>query len=378
VKLVHAADLHLGCSIRGLERCAEAPVGAACRATGRALSALVDLCIDEGAALLVLSGDLVDASARDHKVGLFFVREMLRLRDAAIRVFSVRGNHDAANRIVPSLLLPDNVVELGLDGPETVVVDQLGVALHGQSYRDRATTENLVSGYPRPIPEAVNIGVLHTSADGRVGHDTYAPCTVRLLRELGYDYWALGHVHEREVLCRDPAVVFPGNTQGRNMRERGPKGATIVSVEGSRVAGFEHRSLDVVRFCACEVDVSAAETFDDILGLVRSSLATLVDKGGEGRALAVRLVLEGAPGIGVLVSCSPERCLHWIREVARAVDEARLWIEQVWVRAGAPVFTEWMVCPSGTTLGHPGMNAGAATEFLGAPRHECRGSNRAV
>jgi DNA repair protein SbcD/Mre11 len=182
VKLVHAADVHLDGPICGLQAYGGAPVGAVRHATRRALTALVDLAIDERAALLLVSGDLIDANARYHETGSFLVREMLRLREAGIGVFTVRGNHDAASRIVPSLLLPDNVVELGLEGPETAVVDGLGIALHGQSYRERATTANLVSGYPPPVAHALNVGLLHTSADGREGHDAYAPCTVRMLR----------------------------------------------------------------------------------------------------------------------------------------------------------------------------------------------------
>jgi DNA repair protein SbcD/Mre11 len=354
VKLVHAADLHLDCPVRGLERYPGAPVRSACCATRRALSALVEITIAERAALLLLSGDLVDANARYHQTGLFLVREMLRLRDAGIRVFSVRGNHDAASRIVASLLLPDNVVELGLDGPETIVLDDLGVALHGQSYLDRATTVNLVAGYPHAVSGAVNIGLLHTSADGREGHDTYAPCTVRMLREIGYDYWALGHVHAREVLCSDPPIVFPGNVQGRSIRERGPKGATVVTLEDRRVVSLEHRSLDVVRFCGCEVDVSDARNLDDILDAVGHRLRALLgDDDSDDRVLAVRIVLEGMPGIGALLSCSPERCLHWIRATALEVGDARLWIEQVRARAGAPTCTEWIVGSADATAMAP-------------------------
>src|SRR5262249_25240669 len=158
------------------------------------------------------------------------------------------------SRIVSSLLLPDNVAPLGLSGPETVVLDSLGVAVHGQSYAERATTDNLAAAYPAPVVGAVNVGLLHTSADGREGHDPYAPCSVSTLRRLGYDYWALGHVHAREVLCRDPFIVFPGNVQGRSMRERGPKGATVITIERNRVARVEERALDGLRFCVAEVD----------------------------------------------------------------------------------------------------------------------------
>lgn len=65
--------------------------------------------------------------------------------------------------------------------------------------------------------------MLHTALTGRQGHAAYAPCSLEDLRSKHYDYWALGHVHEHEVVSEDPYVVFPGNTQGRTIREAGPK-----------------------------------------------------------------------------------------------------------------------------------------------------------
>ncbi len=344
MKFVHAADLHLDSPIRNLPRYDGAPVEAARGATRSALSRLVTLCVDEGVSMLLLAGDLVDAHGRDYKTGLFFVREMLRLRDSGILVFSVRGNHDAASRVVQCLLLPDNVTELGLDEPETIVVERLGVALHGQSYRERTTTENLASGYPRPVSGTLNVGILHTSATGREGHDTYAPCTLRELKRIGYDYWALGHVHAREVLCRAPHVVFPGNLQGRSMRERGPKGATLVTVEGMRVKDVEPKALDVLRFCVCEVDVAEAASFDAILEMTASALRRLLEHDdSEDRILVVRIMLDGSPGVGVLLARAPSRCLDPIRRLATGIGRGRIWVEQVLARSGAPLFCEWTV-----------------------------------
>src|SRR4051812_43429556 len=200
--IVHASDVHLDSPLRGLPEYPESPppIDAFRLATRRALTELVTLCVREGATLLLLAGDLVDASGRDHKTGLFFVEEMLRLREAGILVFSIRGNHDAASRVMKSLLLPDNVREFGLEAAETATLDSLGVAVHGRSYAEREALESFLPGYPLPVSGFLNVGLLHTSAEGREGHDPYAPCTRRALRNQGYDYFALGHVHTREVL----------------------------------------------------------------------------------------------------------------------------------------------------------------------------------
>jgi DNA repair protein SbcD/Mre11 len=341
VKFVHAADVHLDSPLYGLLRHEGAP-GGAMGATRRALAALVTLCIEEQASFLLLGGDLVDATGRDYKTGLFFVQEMLRLRDADIPVFSVRGNHDAESRVMTCLALPENVTELGLLGPETVVIDELGVAIHGQSYRERAATDNLAARYPPPIAGALNLGLLHTSVDGRPGHDTYAPCGVTTLRSLGYAYWALGHVHAREVLGREPWIVFPGNLQGRSLREAGPKGATVVTTAGGHIEKVEHRPLDVVRFSAAKIDVSEAASLDDILGRVVRELEPLLADDDE-RLHAVSVVLDGAPGVGALLSHAPEQCLRAVRHVARDLAPERLYVAEVWAEGAEPLQGGWSV-----------------------------------
>src|SRR5262249_3429109 len=146
-----------------------------------------------------------------------------------------------------SLRLPENVRELSVKKPETILFEDLGVAVHGQGFANRAVTEDLAASYPPARAGLVNVGVLHTSVDGREGHDAYAPTTLETLRSKGYDYWALGHVHKREVLSEDPWVVFPGNLQGRHAKETGPKGATLVTIASGRIAAVEHRPVDVVR-----------------------------------------------------------------------------------------------------------------------------------
>src|SRR5262245_22532176 len=204
MKFVHAADLHLDSPLRGLVRYDGAPVERMRAATRHALVNLVDLCLAEDAAFLLLAGDLFDGDWRDYGTGLFFLSEMARLRPAGIHVYLVRGNHDAASHVTRYLKLPEHVHELSWRRPETLVLEDRGVAIHGQSFATRAVTEDLATHYPDAIRDLLNVGLLHTCADGREGHERYAPCSVETLRNKGYDYWALGHVHAREVLARDP------------------------------------------------------------------------------------------------------------------------------------------------------------------------------
>ena len=118
-----------------------------------------------------------------------------------------------------------------------------------------------------------NVGVLHTALDGREGHAPYAPCTVDELVGRGYDYWALGHIHKRESANgnRHPRIEFPGNLQGRHMRESGARGCLLVTVDGSGQTVPEFRSLDVFRWEIVAVNAAAAESTADVLELVRAA-----------------------------------------------------------------------------------------------------------
>lgn len=301
MRFLHAADIHLDSALHGLERYEGAPVEEIRSATRRAFDNLIGLAIDEEVEFVLLAGDLYDGDWKDYNTGLYFVGCMEHLQEAGIRVFMVAGNHDAASQITKHLRLPDNVTMFSTRYPEKIVLDDLNVAIVGQGFATRAVTEDLSQSYPQGDPQLFNIGLLHTCLDGKPGHEPYAPCSVDGLRSKGYQYWALGHVHKREELSQDPWIIFPGNIQGRHIRETGPKGCTLVTVDNGDVVEVEHRDLDVMRWALCELDVTGAETVDDIYSLVRDQLQAGLDD-ADGRPVAVRLVLQG--------SCSAHRMLH--------------------------------------------------------------------
>lgn len=333
MKLVHAADLHLDSRLHGLASYTGAPVERLRAASRRALENLVELCIEESASLLLLAGDLYDGDWRDYSTGLFFTKQMAKLRDAGVQVAMIRGNHDAASQITKQLVLPDNVHELSYQAAETRTFDALGVAVHGQSFATRAVTENLAQSYPPPVSGLLNIGLLHTSVNGREGHAPYAPCSLEELIAKGYDYWALGHVHAREVLCREPWVVFPGNLQGRHVREAGDKGASLLTIEGGRVRTVTHRSLDVVRYGHVRVDASSAREHVDgdiVLERVEAALRSELER-ADGRLLALRVEVIGASSAHVELHRDLEAFVNNVRATAVNVGEDEVWVEKVLV-----------------------------------------------
>jgi DNA repair protein SbcD/Mre11 len=325
-RFLHAADLHLDSPLRGLESYPDAPVEQIRAASRRALDNLVELAIAEEVAFLVLAGDVFEQDWKDYHTALFFADRMGRLGKAGIPVYMISGNHDAASVISRALRPPDNVHVFPDKQPKSLIIEGLNVALHGQGYSRRDLQDNIAAGYPTALPGRFNIGLLHTALTGRPGHDRYAPCTLDDLRSKGYQYWALGHAHQREVVCDDPWVVFSGCLQGRHIKEEGDKGASLVAVDGGRVVSVEHRALDVLRWKSCPVDAGGCGSWSELIDTVRSEL-TAARSAGEGRPLAVRVALGGQCRLHALLQERNDALFEEIATLAAGIGN--LWLERV-------------------------------------------------
>ena len=326
---IHAADIHLDSPLTGLEQYEGAPVEKIRSATRDAFKNLVQTAIEKRVAFIIIAGDLYDGNWKDYNTGLFFVSQMVRLQKENIRVFLIRGNHDAASLITKELKLPENVKELSIHEAETVLLDDLGVAIHGQGFASRSVEENLVKNYPRKKDGYLNIGILHTSATGREGHENYAPCSIDDMKEKGYDYWALGHIHLRELLHeKEPVILFSGNIQGRHIRETGNKGCTLVEVKDGAIDSFTHLSLDVLRWELCEIDASEIDSIDELMVNIQESLENRLQE-ADGRFLASRIRIHGASKIHQELIVNKDHYMNNIRSLSLEVGNGDIWIEKV-------------------------------------------------
>ena len=335
MRFLHTADLHIDSPLRGLSRYEGAPLERLRGATRRALERLVDLALDERVDFLLIAGDLYDRDWQDFHTGLFVREQMVRLGRAGIAVFIVLGNHDAQGVITRQIPWPDNVTVFSSRSAETIRLESLGVAIHGHSFPDREVPEDLVPGFPPAVPGYFNIGLLHTSLTGIGGHDTYAPTTLPNLKSRGYEYWALGHIHARQVVCEHPRVVFPGNLQGRHAREIGGKGCELVSVEnGCMTARF--MPLAVVRWHQIGVDLQPVKTLDELPALVTQALERAAS--GDGDLLhAVRVILSGETCLHALEARQPGTLAAAVHAASQDVSGIDVWIEQVRLDIRSPL-----------------------------------------
>jgi len=329
LKFIHTADIHLDSPLCGLASYQNAPVEALRTASRDAFRKLVDEAVEQQVDFMVIAGDLYDGNWRDYNTGHFFVREMGRLNQAAIPVYLLYGNHDAENEMTRRLMFPPNVFVFDSRRPVTHRLEAHRVALHGRSFKEAATLENLALGYPDPVPGWLNIGVLHTALEGYAAHARYAPCTLAELAAKGYDYWALGHVHEHAVLSESPWVVFPGNLQGRHIRETGPRGAVLVTADETGIRAVQRLIVDVMRWERLDVDVSTATDLQGAVLLAGRALQALLAARSDGKPVSVRVTLVGRTAAhGALFGLHTQLREELLAQAAAMAGD-RMWIEKL-------------------------------------------------
>ena len=143
----------------------------------------------------------------------------------------------------------------------------------------------------------------------------------------GYDYWALGHVHQQEVLHEKPWVVFAGNLQGRHARETGAKGCTLVQVTDEKTT-LTPVPVDVLRWEVCHLDVSDVGQAEEVVDRARWAVIQAIQH-AEGRPLAMRFVIQGQCPVHAELYNHAERWINEIRAVATDAGLGNVWVEKV-------------------------------------------------
>ena len=296
---VHAADLHLDSPFRGLTTQVPEIARALRDATFTAFDHLVQLCLDARIDFLVVAGDVFDAAERSVRAQLRFRDGLARLAANGISSFVAFGNHDHLGAWSPAVTWPERVHVFGPD--VTTALARRGeaplAAITGVSYPRQSEPRNLATMLTAATADPADadlfrVAVLHANVGSRPGHDNYAPCTVGDLARGPFDYWALGHVHTREVLCERPYAAFPGNTQGRHINEDGARGCLLVRVDAAGTVSTAFHAVDALRWSTTEVSIEGLVAVDALRGRVAEALEAL-RADSDGRPLLTRVRLTG-------------------------------------------------------------------------------------
>ncbi len=326
-RFVHTADIHLDsplCTLALREPQLADLIGGATR---KAFAAIIDLCLAEQVDALLISGDLYDGEQTSMKTARFLADQLRRVHEAGIATFVIRGNHDAESRITNELTLPESAkVFKGRAEAVSLSRGALDVAVHGISFKDKHAPESLLPKFRSPNDGAVNIGMLHTSLGGSPPHDRYAPCSPADLHATGFDYWALGHIHQRSVERGRATIVMPGNPQGRDVNEAGSKSATLATVRDDRSITVEERLTSVAEFRRLSVDLAGIEDWRAALKRIEGTLER-ARAAAQSEHLVARLTFRGVTPLAWRLRCDADRLTEEAGRIGAAVGKT--WIDKV-------------------------------------------------
>lgn len=328
LRFIHAADLHLDSPFVGLQQVDEEIGRRMQSATFEAFDNLIQAALDHRVDFLLVAGDVYDSADSSLRAQFRFRDGLAKLAGHGIPSYVIHGNHDPLDRWTAKLDWPEQVRIFQADDDEHHAFFKDGEAvarIHGISYPSRRVPGQFGRKFQRSGSELFQIGLLHCNVNGNPQHGDYAPRTLEDLRKGNLDYWALGHVHERKVLNEEgPFVAYPGNLQGRHIREVGPRGAMLVQTTGSGVTAHEFLRMDAVCWKSLEVDIQGLHSIDDLVSLIQEQLTA------DGRSLVARIRLVGRGPLhrdlvreaGSILGIVRERCTY-------LAGQHFIWIERL-------------------------------------------------
>lgn len=229
MKFLHIADVHLDSPFLGLSFLPSELFGQIKNAIQLSFEKAVNFAIDHDVDLVLLAGDTFDSIHPTPQSKIFFANQIKRLVDRQIQVVMVLGNHDYSQ--IDDLLLNESPYFKIIGSNEQIeqvdfmTKSQYKYRVVGFSYQHNHITEDIIAKYPPKSTSIYTIGLAHAGMkQSSVDQNNYAPFTLNEVKNLNYDYFALGHIHLRQVLSQEPWIVYSGNLQGRHVNEKDAKG----------------------------------------------------------------------------------------------------------------------------------------------------------
>lgn len=265
MKFLHIADVHLDSPFLGLSFLPSELFCQIKNAIQLSFEKAVNFAIDNDVDLVLLAGDTFDSIHPTPQSKIFFANQIKRLVDRQIQVVMVLGNHDYSQ--IDDLLLNESPYFKIIGSNEQIeqvdfmTKSQYKYRVVGFSYQHNHITEDIIAKYPPKSTSIYTIGLAHAGMkQSSVNQNNYAPFTLNEVKNLNYDYFALGHIHLRQVLSQEPWIVYSGNLQGRHVNEKDAKGFYFGQVD-EQSQNTQLQFIDVSPIVWQTVDLTLDEPF---------------------------------------------------------------------------------------------------------------------
>ena len=346
MRILHFADLHLGVETYGKT---DPATGLSSRLNDflDALDELVDFALDEQVDLILFCGDAYKNRDPGQTYQREFAKRIKRLSINNIPVFLVVGNHDLPNAIgratsveIFDTLSVENIFVA--NQPQTYCIETKSgplqiVALpwvrrskllsredskNLSSEQLNQRLEEILTNWINTEVESLDAGVLAIFA-GHLSHSSAMPGSEKTmlvgrdyvlplgnLANPAFDYVALGHIHNKQIIDNPVPVIYPGSLQSIDFGDEGQeKGFYLVELEesankGGRVKSYSFHPVKTRSFLTIEINADINDPMTTILrsidrkdvkdAIVRLQIKLSKENAGLIRENEIRKALEDA------------------------------------------------------------------------------------
>ncbi|WP_433748649.1 metallophosphoesterase family protein [Falsibacillus pallidus] len=297
IKFIHCADLHLDSPFSGLSSLPEELFNRLRESTFRSFERIVEEAVTQEVDFVLISGDLYDGEDRSIKAQARMKRQMERLAEKDIPVFIIHGNHDHLGGSWTYVELPENVMVFGPDEVsmrEMKTKSGMKIHIYGISYGERHVMERTCSQFIKTGDADYHIGMLHGHCENSPSsHQPYSPFTTGELLEKEFDYWALGHIHQQQILWEDPYIIYPGNIQGRHRKETGAKGCLLIELSSDHSKMEKVETADVI-WENKKVSIEGMIHFNDVFYCIEKAIS---EEYNAGKGVILNIELSGTASL---------------------------------------------------------------------------------
>ena len=237
-----------------------------------AFSSLVMYAKNIGAKIFLISGDLFDEEYISKDTANLIAREMTSYSDC--RFFISPGDSDPYNAKSPykQIKWPENVHVFKSSDLTKIEIPELNTDIYGYAFTDKTLQMNPFSNKKPQNPDRINILVGHgdiSSTDSQ-----YCPITKSDIEKSGFDYLALGHIHDGTGIKKvgETSFSYPGCLEGRGFHEPGYRGAMCGEIDKG-VCGLKAKRFSKRQYETIQVDISQHVTENQIIEAVRLAAA---------------------------------------------------------------------------------------------------------
>ena len=260
MKFVHIADMHFDTPFRLLSD--RADLGEIRRLDQRrAFKKMIEYIKQNEIPYLFIAGDLYDHEYIREST-ITYINEQFR-EIPNTKIYITPGNHDPylKNSYYATYNWNENVK---IFTGKVEKVENEDFCLYGYGFEDFYCENSKIEEIQLEDKGKINILLAHSNLDGsdKTGRE-YNNLSSKKLKEIGFDYVALGHIHKKN-LEENSNIVYPGSTISLGFDELGEHGMVVGNIEKEKLE-IEFITLDEKELKELELDISEITTTEELL-----------------------------------------------------------------------------------------------------------------